>query len=299
MGKKGKDKERRKRDRSAEVVAPPPRVSDLLRVPLGPVDLSAVSTAPGAGPTDREAAERAVAELAPRLAALQEQLFAHGRSGGTRRLLLVCQGMDTSGKGGVMEHVVGLMDPQGCDITSFKAPTPEELEHDFLWRIRRRVPEAGIVGVFDRSHYEDVLIARVRSLVPRATVGRRYGQINRFEKQLTDSGVSLVKVMLHISADEQKQRLLDRLDDPTKHWKYNPGDVDERARWADYQQAYELALGKCSTEHAPWYVVPADAKWYRNWAITSLLVEHLEAMDLQWPPADFDVAAERARVEAS
>lgn len=294
----GKKKSKQK-DRERTAHAPARRVSELLRVAQGAVDLSAVSTAPGPGPQDREAAEQAVAELAPRLAALQEKLFAHGRSGGARRLLLVCQGMDTSGKGGVMEHVVGLMDPQGCDITSFKAPTPEELAHDFLWRIRSRVPAPGIVGVFDRSHYEDVLIARVRSLVPRATLGRRYGQINRFEKQLVDSGVAVVKVMLHISADEQKQRLLDRLDDPTKHWKYNPGDVDERARWTDYQQAYQVALERCSTEHAPWYVVPADAKWYRNWAITSLLVEHLEAMDLQWPAADFDVAAERARVEAS
>lgn len=279
--------------------AEPESLSAHLRVASGPVDLAAIATRPGWGPKDRSGAEKQIADLAPRLATLQEKLFAHGRTGGTRSLLLVCQGMDTSGKGGVMEHVIGLMDPQGCTITSFKAPTAEERSHDFLWRIRARVPAAGMVGVFDRSHYEDVLIARVRELAPRATIGRRYAQINRFEQQLVESGTCVVKVMLHISSAEQKQRLLDRLADPTKHWKYNPGDVDERARWADYQQAYGIALEKCSTDVAPWHVVPADTKWYRNWAITRLLVEHLEAMDLSWPSADFDVAAERARVEAT
>jgi len=276
-----------------------PSVSDLLRVPAGTVDLAGLRTKPGPGPKDEAAARNEIASMAERLSELQERLYAQGRAGGSRRLLLVCQGMDTSGKGGVMRHVVGLMDPQGCAITAFKAPTKEELAHDFLWRIRLRLPGPGMVSVFDRSHYEDVLVVRVRELAPRPVVSRRYATINRFEQRLVDSGTTVVKVMLHLSAAEQRRRLLDRLDDPSKHWKYNPRDVDERALWQPYREAYEIALEKCNTPAAPWYVVPSDAKWYRDWAITRLLVEHLEAMDLGWPAATFDVAAERARVESS
>ncbi len=204
--------------------------------------------------------------------------------------------MDTSGKGGTLRSTVGLMDPQGIRITSFKAPTPEELEHDFLWRIKKALPETGYVGVFDRSHYEDVLIARVRGLAPPEEIERRYDAINAFEAELVASGTTIVKCMLHLSSDEQKARLLARLDDPTKHWKYNPGDIDERRHWPPYQEAYEIALERTNTEVAPWHVIPADKKWYRNLAIGHLLLATLERMDPQWPKADFDVAEEKQRL---
>jgi PPK2 family polyphosphate:nucleotide phosphotransferase len=275
------------------------RVSDLLRVPSGPVDLSALDTRATPGFDGGKAAGRtALAALSPRLSDLQERLHAEGVSGGSRRLLLILQGMDTSGKGGVIRHVVGQVDPQGCAITSFKAPTKEELAHDFLWRVRRRLPGPGKLGVFDRSHYEDVLIVRVHDLVPRATWMRRYAAITRFEARLADDDTRVVKVFLHISKEEQRQRLLARLDDPTKLWKFNPHDVDERASWADYQEAYAAALERCNTDTAPWYRVPADRKWYRDWAVANLLVEHLEDMKLTWPKADFDVEEQQARLLA-
>jgi PPK2 family polyphosphate:nucleotide phosphotransferase len=275
------------------------RVSDLLRVPSGPVDLSALDTRATPGFDGDKAAGRAsLAALSPRLSDLQERLHAEGVSGGSRRLLLILQGMDTSGKGGVIRHVVGQVDPQGCAITSFKAPTREELAHDFLWRIRRRLPGPGKLGVFDRSHYEDVLIVRVHNLVPRTTWMRRYAAINRFEARLADDDVRVVKVFLHISKEEQRQRLLARLDDPTKLWKFNPHDVDERASWADYQEAYAAALERCNGDLAPWYRVPADRKWYRDWAVANLLVEHLEDMKLTWPKPDFDSEEQRARLLA-
>jgi PPK2 family polyphosphate:nucleotide phosphotransferase len=275
----------------------PERVSDLLRLPAGPVDLAALDTraTPGfAG--DKAAANVELAELGPRLADLQERLYAEGRTGGERSLLVVLQGMDTSGKGGTIRHVIGQVDPQGCHLTSFKAPTKEELGHDFLWRIRRRLPPPGMIGVFDRSHYEDVLIVRVHDLVPRATWSRRYATINRFEASLATNGCHLVKVFLHISPEEQLRRLVARLDDPSKRWKFNPRDVDERALWPAYQEAYAAALEKCNTESAPWYVVPADRKWYRNWAVSKLLVEQLEDLKPGWPEPDYDVAEQRARL---
>jgi PPK2 family polyphosphate:nucleotide phosphotransferase len=275
----------------------PERVSDLLRLPAGPVDLAALDTraTPGfAG--DKAAAKVELAELGPRLADLQERLYAEGRTGGERSLLVVLQGMDTSGKGGTIRHVIGQVDPQGCHLTSFKAPTKEELGHDFLWRIRRRLPPPGMIGVFDRSHYEDVLIVRVHSLVPRATWSRRYATINRFEASLASSGCHVVKVFLHISPEEQLRRLVARLDDPSKRWKFNPGDVDERALWPAYQEAYAAALEKCNTESAPWYVVPADRKWYRNWAVSRVLLEQLEDLKPGWPEPDYDVAEQRARL---
>jgi len=204
--------------------------------------------------------------------------------------------MDTSGKGGVLVKTVGLMDPQGLKITSFKAPTPEELQHDFLWRIERVVPAAGYVGVFDRSHYEDVLIGRVRQLAPADEIERRYQAINDFERRLVDEGTIIIKCMLHISPAEQKRRLLARLDDPTKYWKYNAGDVDERQLWADYQRAYEIALERTHTQHAPWYVVPSDNKWYRNLAVATLLAEALDDLGLEWPAAHFDIETERRRL---
>ncbi|MBD0709576.1 MULTISPECIES: PPK2 family polyphosphate kinase [unclassified Streptomyces] len=274
---------------------------ELLRLPEGErVDLTAydAGATPG-GPADKKAGLAATAALGPRLAKLQERLYAASAAGDQRRILLVLQGMDTSGKGGTVKHVIGLFNPSGCRIRAFKAPTREELNHPFLWRIMRALPEPGEIGIFDRSHYEDVLIARVRELVPRPQLNRRYGHINRFEKSLADEGVTLVKVFLHLSYEEQRKRLLERLDDPEKHWKFNPGDIEERALWPAYREAYEIALERCTTPGAPWYLVPADRKWYRNWAISELLLACLEELDPRYPPGDFDVAQCRARLLAT
>jgi PPK2 family polyphosphate:nucleotide phosphotransferase len=207
--------------------------------------------------------------------------------------------MDTSGKGGVIDHALGLLSPHGLRLKTFKKPTEEELARDFLWRVEQAVPGPGVVGAFDRSHYEDVLVARVHELAAAEEIERRYGAINDFEKRLVDGGTVVVKCMLHISAEKQKERLLKRLDDPEKQWKFKPEDVDERARWRDYERAYETALGRCNTEPAPWYVVPSDHKWYRNWAVAQLLLEAMRGMRLEWPEPGYDVAEQRARLEAS
>ena len=269
-----------------------------LRVPPGPVDLAEIDTrATPHAPGDKDKTREALIEQGGALADLQERLYAEGtQEGATRRLLLVLQGMDTSGKGGTIKHVAGLMNPQGIGIASFKKPTEEELAHHFLWRIRKRVPPPGSVGIFDRSHYEDVLIVRVHELVPRAEWQGRYAEINDFEAELSDEGVAIVKVFLHISYDEQRERLLARLDDPTKHWKFNPRDIDERRRWPDYMRAYEAALEECSTEVAPWYVVPADRKWYRDWAVAALVRETMEELDPQYPQPELDIEALKARL---
>ncbi|MFE9122064.1 PPK2 family polyphosphate kinase [Streptomyces sp. NPDC007172] len=271
---------------------------ELLRIPEGDrVTLSSYATdaTPG-GPKDKAAGLAATARMGERLADLQERLYAASTAGDRRRILLVLQGMDTSGKGGTVKHVIGLFNPSGCRIKAFKAPTREELAHPFLWRVSKALPQPGEIGIFDRSHYEDVLIARVRELVPRAQITLRYGHINRFEQSLADDGVTVVKVFLHLGHKEQRRRLLARLDNPDKHWKFNPGDIDERALWPDYQEAYEIALERCSTAAAPWFLVPADRKWYRNWAVSKLLLEHLEALDPRYPPGDFDVEECRRRL---
>jgi PPK2 family polyphosphate:nucleotide phosphotransferase len=251
-----------------------------------------------AGPRDKKAAAADLKALAERLDGLQEALFAEATGGGSRSVLLVLQGMDTSGKGGVIRHVAGLVNPQGLQIAAFKRPTRAELRHDFLWRIRKQLPAAGRIGVFDRSHYEDVLIVRVNGLVPEPVWRRRYQAIREFEAELAAAGATVVKCMLHISPAEQAERLLARLDDPTKRWKYNPGDLDARAQWSAYQLAYTDALTECDSDLAPWYVIPSDRKWYRNWAIASLLAETLAELDPQYPMPDLDVDAERARIAA-
>jgi PPK2 family polyphosphate:nucleotide phosphotransferase len=287
-----------KKKRAKEIVAAQ-RVTGLVRVPPGPVDLQAIDTRATPGFNGAKAdAEKVRPALAERLSTLQEQLYAEGRTGGTRSVLIVLQGMDTSGKGGTVRHVVGQVDPAGVRVTAFRAPTPEEQRHDFLWRIRRRLPDAGIVGVFDRSHYEDVVATRVRGLVDHDTWMRRYDAINGFEEELTTGGTRVLKCFLHISAREQKDRLLARLDDPTKHWKFNPADLEDRTRWEDYMTAYADAIQSCDTEVAPWHVVPADRKWYRNWAITMLMIEALEELALDWPRASFDVEEQRQRLTA-
>jgi PPK2 family polyphosphate:nucleotide phosphotransferase len=273
------------------------KLLDTLRVPPGAVDLSAYDTRATPGFTGtKDDGKTALAALESDVSDWQERLYAEGRQDGQRSVLLVLQGMDTSGKGGVIRHGAGLMDPQGLRITSFKAPTPAEKRRGFLWRIRQSLPGPGLIGIFDRSHYEDVLIARVRNLVAPPVWNRRYSQINDFEQELAESGVRIVKCFLHISSEEQKVRLAARLDDPTKYWKYNPGDIDERELWPAYTEAYEAVLERCNTDAAPWYVIPSDRKWYRNWAVTTLLLETLQDLDPQWPEADFDVEAEKERL---
>jgi PPK2 family polyphosphate:nucleotide phosphotransferase len=237
------------------------------------------------------------AERNARFAELQEMLYANSKRGGdTRSVLLVLQGMDTAGKGGIVKHVVGAANPQGIRYTSFGMPTEEELAHDYLWRIRRALPPAGLIGVFDRSHYEDVLIVRVHNLVPSEVWGARYDEINAFERELVDGGMTLVKVAMFVSLDEQKKRLAERLERPDKYWKYNPGDIDERLLWPKYQEAYQAVLDRTSTDYAPWHIVPCDRKWYSRLAITELLIEALKGLDMSWPPADFDVKAEKKRL---
>ncbi|HVF19515.1 MAG TPA: PPK2 family polyphosphate kinase [Mycobacteriales bacterium] len=242
----------------------------------------------------RKAAEQRASGDAERLAELQERLYAEG----ARSVLLVLQGMDTSGKGGAIKHVAGRLNPLGLRLKAFKAPTSEELRHHYLWRVRRELPRPGEIGVFDRSHYEDVLVVRVRGLVAEDVWSRRYDEINRFEAKAAEAGTVIVKCFLHLSYDEQRERLLARLDEPTKRWKFRAGDLDERAHWTAYHAAYETALARCSTALAPWYVVPADRKWVRNHAISALLLETLAEMAPAYPAPDLDLAALRTRLEA-
>ncbi|MCA1307943.1 polyphosphate kinase 2 family protein [Microbacterium esteraromaticum] len=271
---------------------------DLLRVDEE-FSLSDVDSASTPGFTgDKADGEQALEGRRQVLGNLQERLFA-SRGDGTASVLLVLQAMDTAGKGGIVRHVVGGVDPQGVELAAFKKPTPEELEHDFLWRIEKHLPAPGFIGVFDRSHYEDVLIGKVHALADAAEIERRYEAINDFEQRITATGTRIVKVMLNISRDEQKQRLAERLDRPDKYWKYNPGDVDERLRWDDYMAAYQTVFERTTTPEAPWYVVPANRKWYARLAVQELLLDALERIDPQWPAADYDIEAEKRRLEAS
>lgn len=239
---------------------------------------------------DKEAAETALKEDAKAIDILQDRLWADH----TRALLVILQGIDTSGKDGTVRGVFNRCGPLGVSVTPFGRPTEEELAHDFLWRVHAAMPKKGMIGVFNRSHYEDVLVGKVRQLAPAAEIERRYGQINAFEKHLAQNGVTILKFMLHISKEEQAERLQARLDDPTKHWKFNAGDLEDRKLWDDFAKAYEIALDRCSTEHAPWRVIPADKKWRRNVIIASVVRATLEAMDPQypkvdWKPSDFKI----------
>lgn len=231
-------------------------------------------------------AEKELEANRDKLQKLQYRLWAENK----RSLLIVMQGMDTSGKDGVVRHVIAGMNPEGCKVTSFKKPSEIELDHDFLWRIHQQCPAKGEIGVFNRSHYEDVLVVRVHGLVPEKVWRARYETINAFEKSLADSGTTIVKLFLHISKAEQKERLLARLADPEKNWKFNEGDIAERRKWASYHRAYEEAIAKCNTPHAPWHIIPADRKWYRNWAVSEILVKTLEAMNPQPPKGTFDAS---------
>jgi PPK2 family polyphosphate:nucleotide phosphotransferase len=221
-----------------------------------------------------------------RLQDLQEVLWAEGK----HALLIVLQAMDAGGKDGTIKHVFRGVNPQGCQVTGFKVPTKEELDHDFLWRVHKAVPRRGQIGIFNRSHYEDVLVVRVDNLAPEAVWRQRYDQINHFEKLLADTGTTILKFFLHISKEEQKERFEDRLHDPAKNWKFSRDDVEKRRRWDDYMQAYEEALSRCSTPWAPWYVIPADHKWYRNLLVSQIIVETLEKLDMRYPPPLEDAA---------
>ena len=225
---------------------------------------------------------------------MHQRLYAEHR----RSLLVVLQGMDTSGKDGTVTHVMRNFNPQGVVITSFKAPTPQERRHGFLWRVRKRLPVPGDIGIFNRSHYEDVLVARVHNLAPTAVIERRYRQIKEFEAGLARAGTTVVKLCLHISYAEQRQRLVDRLKDPDKRWKFSKHDIEERGYWDDYMGAYGLAVQRCSTRSAPWYVIAANDKVYRNWAVTMILVETLREMDPKYPRPKLDIPRLLKRLKA-
>lgn len=275
-----------------------PDAASALRWEIGsPLDESTSNDTPGFD-GGKTAGALALAGAEAALDELQERLTASATAGDTRNVLLILQAMDTAGKGGIVRHVVGSVDPQAVHLHAFKAPTRAEKRHDFLWRVRRELPGPGQIGVFDRSHYEDVLVHRVRGLSPLEEVEARYEKIVDFERELVAGGTTLVKVFLHLSRAEQGRRLAARLQRPDKYWKYNPGDVDDRAYWDEYQDAYRIAMDRTSTDAAPWFVVPADRKWYARLAVQSLLTQALEDIDPQWPAADFDVAAEQHRLAA-
>jgi PPK2 family polyphosphate:nucleotide phosphotransferase len=254
--------------------------------PGSQVDLAQIGagSTPGFKGSRKEAAERLL-DLNRRLEVLQESLWAEHR----HKVLVVLQGMDTSGKDGTIRHVFEGVNPLGVRVAAFKAPTAEELDHDFLWRVHPRMPGRGEMVIFNRSHYEDVLVARVMKLVPPEVWRRRYDQINDFERLLAETGTTVLKFFLHISKDEQKERLQDRLDDPLKRWKFRKGDLMDRAHWDEYREAYEEALARTSHQHAPWYVVPADRKWYRNLVVAEVLVKALEDLKIQVPEPEEDL----------
>jgi PPK2 family polyphosphate:nucleotide phosphotransferase len=275
-------------------VAKPTAICDLLRA--GP-NFHMADVDPDSTPGLKGGKRKAHAEIdkyEDELFEFHERLYAERK----RSLLVVLQGMDTSGKDGTVTHVMRNFNPQGVLITPFKAPTPAEKRHGFLWRIRKRLPVPGYVGIFNRSHYEDVLIARVHGLAPPPVIERRYGKINDFERQLSRSGTKVVKLCLHISYAEQRKRLLDRLDDPNKHWKFSEHDIDERGYWDDYMSAYGIAVARCSTPSAPWYVIPANDKLYRDWAVTMILVQTLREMDPQYPQPKLDVPRLKRRLKS-
>jgi PPK2 family polyphosphate:nucleotide phosphotransferase len=240
---------------------------------------------------EKPEALEALAECRAELEKLQYKLYADGRFA----MLIVLQATDGGGKDSTIQHVITAFNPQGCTVTSFKAPTSEELRHDYLWRIHQKVPPRGEIGVFNRSHYEDVLIVRVDELVPEEVWQKRYDQINAFERMLSESNVRIVKFFLQISKDEQRKRFQARIDDPTKHWKFNVDDIEKRKQWDEYQRAYEDALSRCSTNWAPWHVIPADRKWFRNLAISQILAHELSQLPLRFPEPHFDPSKIRLR----
>ncbi len=239
-----------------------------------------------AGFTDKDASVKALEQNTARLAELQYLLYAEGR----HAVLIVFQALDAGGKDGTIRHVMSGLNPQGCRVTSFKVPSAEEAKHDYLWRVHRAVPEKGEMGIFNRSHYEDILVVRVHKLVAKEIWQERYEQINAFEKELAENDVTILKFFLHISKDEQKKRFEERLSDPTKNWKISEADFKERDYWDEYQKAYEDALTKCSTPWAPWYIIPANHKWFRNVAVSQTIVETMEELDMKFPAPSIDLS---------
>jgi len=234
------------------------------------------------GGWERDSADARTADLNSRLESLQELLYAERR----HKLLIIIQATDTGGKDGTIRHVFDRVNPQGVKVASFKKPTEAELSHDYLWRIHRQTPGVGEITIFNRSHYEDVLVVRVHELVDRKRWTRRYDHINNFERMLTDEGTTILKFFLHISKGEQRERLQERIDRPEKNWKFEKGDLEERMRWDDYQAAFAAMLERTSTKHAPWYVIPADRKWFRNLLISEVVVDTLEGLEMSWPPPE-------------
>ena len=250
--------------------------------PSSRVDLAEIDPRRVEGDWDKESAKQAIERYTERSRDLAYKLYAENK----RSLLLVLQGMDTAGKDGTIRTVMTGINPQSCQVVPFKEPSHEELDHDFLWRIHRAVPRRGNIGIFNRSHYEDVLVVRVHNYVPKSEWELRYERINEFEKMLAEGGTTVVKCFLHVSKEEQRERLQARLDNPHKRWKFAKSDLDERLLWDEYQEAYTAAVEKCSTKHAPWHVIPSDRKWYRNLVVSRLLLDTLEAMDPQIPPSE-------------
>jgi PPK2 family polyphosphate:nucleotide phosphotransferase len=268
------------------------RIADSLKVRGRAVRLAKWDPRATPGCKDKdEAAERLAKNLA-RIDTLQYRLYGETR----RSLLIVLQGMDTAGKDGVIRNVLTVFNPQGCRVWSFKVPTPNEAAHSFLWRIQMAAPARGDVAIFNRSHYEDVLVVRVHGLVPRSVWSRRYKSINMFEAHLHEHGTRVLKFFLHISRKEQRERLLARLDEPLKRWKFSDADLAERTRWGSYQRAFEEVLARCSPKHAPWYVIPSDRKWYRDLAVSEIVVDALEQMNPQLPKVKLDLKRLRARL---
>lgn len=279
----GKEKRSRKRGKS---------IAGRLRVRGKSVNLAKWDAGATPGIRDREEAAALLERNIERIDALQYRLYAEGR----RSLLLVFQGMDAAGKDGVIRKVATAFNPQGCRVWPFKVPTPEEAAHDFLWRIHKAAPAKGEVAIFNRSHYEDVLVVRVHGLVPKSVWSERYAIINEFERRLHEHGTTILKFFLHIDRDEQLERIRARLDDPAKHWKFSEADLNERRRWDDYREAFEDALARCSTRHAPWYVIPANRKWYRDAAVSEIVAGALADMDPRPVEVDLDVERLRARL---
>jgi PPK2 family polyphosphate:nucleotide phosphotransferase len=240
---------------------------------------------------DKDAAESKLRELNHQTSALQELLYAEHK----HKLLIVLQGMDTSGKDGTIRHVFAGVNPSGVRVASYKAPTQQELDHDFLWRVHKQAPAAGEIAVFNRSHYEDVLVVRVHNLVPSSVWKKRYPEINQFEEMLANEGTTILKFFLHIDREEQKKRLEERLKDPAKHWKFNPEDLKERKLWPDYMRAYQDAIGETSTEWAPWYIVPSNHKWYRDFIVSTVVIKTLGDLKMQYPRPEVDLS--RIKIE--
>lgn len=276
------------------VVAHPPPDPDYPRYRVEPgqkIDLNALNPGESEHYDRKHDVAKELEKQRKRLEDLQARLYAENQ----RSLLIVLQATDTGGKDGTIRHVFEGVNPQGCRVWSFKQPSTEEMEHDFLWRYHRRTPERGMITIFNRSHYEDVLVVRVNNLAPEGVWRQRYAMINDFERMLTLNGTAIIKFFLHISKDEQKQRLESRLEDPDKRWKFNSGDLKERLRWDSYQEAFQDAINNCSTAYAPWYVVPANKKWYRNLVVARAIADTLDAMNPQFPKGE-DVVPEQIKI---